>query len=143
MNESASRLPFARRTSVCIVSFGAASILVAGLMAASQPGNDTERGGASPYTPTKGEWLCLLLNSRQALANSERAPRGVDVHYLYDLSKPDVLRIRLLYVKKPARIKYVSVRPGPSSTRPKWQRSMGGIGSRSSSRIQNKHPYHS
>jgi len=80
------------------VSGGAALLLVATLLAASPLGTNTDRGGASPYTPTKGEWLCVLLNSRQALINSERAPRGVDVHYLYDLSKPDVLRIRLLYV---------------------------------------------
>ena len=29
--------------------------------------------------------------------NSERVQGGVAVHYLYDLSKPDVLRIQLLY----------------------------------------------
>jgi hypothetical protein len=97
MNASASRSWFAWRTVVWIISCSAASLLVATLVAASQRGTDTQHGGASPYTPTKGEWLCLFLNSRQALANSERASRGVDVHYLYDLSKPNVLRIRLLY----------------------------------------------
>jgi hypothetical protein len=56
-----------------------------------------DRGGAAPYTPTKGEWLCLLLNSRHALMNSERVPGGVAVHYLYDLSKPDTIRIKVLY----------------------------------------------
>ena len=88
----------ANRRIVWIVTGGAASLLAATLVAAAQRGVETDRGGASLYTPTKGEWLCLLLNARQALANSERAPRGVDVHYLYDLSKPDVLRIRLLFV---------------------------------------------
>jgi len=99
MNASASRSWFAWRTVIWIVSCGAASFLVATLMAAPQRAADTERGGASPYTPTQGEWLCLFLNSRQALMNSERPPRGVDVHYLYDLSKPNVLRIELLYVE--------------------------------------------
>jgi hypothetical protein len=39
----------------------------------------------------------MFLNSRQALVNSERAPTGLAVHYLYDSSRPDVLRIQMLY----------------------------------------------
>jgi hypothetical protein len=65
-------------------------------MAASRPGNETDRGGASPYTPTRGEWLCVFLNSRQALINSERVPNAVAAHYLYDLSNPDTVRIEVL-----------------------------------------------
>jgi hypothetical protein len=99
MSGSRSRSWFAWRTVVWILSCGAALLLVATLYAASQRGTETDRGGASPYTPSKGEWLCVLLNSRQALMNSERVPRGVNVHYVYDLSKPDVLGIRLLYVE--------------------------------------------
>jgi hypothetical protein len=97
MNASASRSWFARRTVVWIVACGAASLLVATLVAASPRGTDTERGGASPYTPTKGEWLCLYLNSRQALVNSQRTMGGVAVHYLYDLSNPDTVRIKVLF----------------------------------------------
>ena len=99
MSASANQSWFVWRRVVWILSCGAALLLAATLVAASQRGTGTDHGGASPYTPTKGEWLCLLLNARQALANSERAPRGVDVHYVYDLSKPDVLRIRLLYLE--------------------------------------------
>lgn len=97
MNKSASRPWFARRTVVWMLSCGAASLLVATLVAAAPRGTDADRGGASPYTPTKGEWLCLFLNSRQALRNSEVARGGLAVHYLYDLSKPDVLRIKVLF----------------------------------------------
>jgi hypothetical protein len=97
MNGSASRSPLSRRTVVWILSFGAASILVATLLAAPQRGTDSEHGGASPYTPTKGEWLCLFLNSRQALVNSERMTNGVAVHYLYDASKPDTIQIKVLF----------------------------------------------
>ncbi len=97
MNASASRLGFARRTVVWILACGAASLLVATLVSASQRGTDTNRGGASPYTPSKGEWLCLFLNSRQALVNSERAPAAVSVQYLYDLSKPDTIKIQVLF----------------------------------------------
>jgi hypothetical protein len=41
--------------------------------------------------------LCLFLNSRQALVNSQRTTGGVAVHYLYDSSKPDTLRIKVLF----------------------------------------------
>ena len=84
---------------VWIVACGAALLLVATLAAAPQAGTDMSHGGASPYTPTKGEWLCLYLNSRQALANSQRATGGVCVHYLYDASKPDTLRIKVLFAE--------------------------------------------
>jgi len=70
---------------------------VATLVSASQRGNDTKPGGGATYTPTKGEWLCLFLNSRQALVNSERVPGPVAAEYLYDLSKPDTVRIQLLF----------------------------------------------
>jgi hypothetical protein len=97
MNALVIRSWFARRSVVWILTCGAASLLVATLTAASPRETDKDRGGAEPYAPTRGEWLCLFLNSRQALFNSERVPRGVDVHYLYDLSKPDTIRIELLF----------------------------------------------
>ena len=97
MNSSAQRSWFARRTVVWIVSGGAASLLVAALMAAAPRVTDLDGGGASPYTPTKGEWLCLFLKSRQALLNSEMAPSGLAVHYLYDKSRPDAIRIKVLF----------------------------------------------
>jgi len=103
MNALAVRSWFTRQKVVWMLSCGAAallvamSLLVATLVAASQSGPDKLRGGASSYTPTKGEWLCLFLNSRQALINSQRAIGGVAVHYLYDLSKPDTIQIKVLF----------------------------------------------
>jgi len=97
MNRSAVRSRFARPKVVWILSCGAASLLAATLLGAAQRGTDSDRGGASPYTPTKGEWLCLLLNSRQALMNSELARGGFAVHYLYDKSRPDAIRIKVLF----------------------------------------------
>ena len=97
MNSSASRSWFARRTVVWILSCGAGSLLVAALLAAAPRVTELDGGGASPYTPTKGEWLCLFLNSRQALMNSETARGGLTVHYLYDKSRPDAIRIKVLF----------------------------------------------
>jgi hypothetical protein len=77
--------------------FAAASLFVATLVTASQTATEKDRGGAAPYTPARGEWLCLLLNSRQALASSQRAAGGVAVHYVYDASKPDTVRIEVLF----------------------------------------------
>ena len=88
---------FAPRTIVWIASCGVGLLLVATWVLAAQRGADADRGGAAPYTPTRGEWLCLFLNSRQALMNSERAPGEIAVHYLYDSSKPDVIRIQLRF----------------------------------------------
>ncbi len=97
MNGSPSHSWFGWRTVVWIFSCGATSLLVATLVAASPRGTDTDRGGASPYTPTKGEWLCVFLNSRQALVNSQRVTGGVAVQYLYDVSRPDTIRIKVLF----------------------------------------------
>ena len=97
MNGSANRSWFARRTVVWTLSCGGASLLVAALMAASPRGTETDRGGAVPYTPTRGEWLCLVLNSRQALINSETVRGGLTVHYLHDKSQPDAIRIKVLF----------------------------------------------
>jgi hypothetical protein len=98
MNTSAIWSWFARRKAVCILSCGIALLLAATLVSASQNGIHKDRGGDSPYTPTKGEWLCLFLNSRRALVNSERSLAGIAVHYMYDRSKPDTLKIQVLYV---------------------------------------------
>jgi hypothetical protein len=97
MNVSASPSRLPGKIAVWFACCGAASLLLATLVGASQPGTDSERGGASPYTPTKGEWLCLLLNSRQALANSQRVTGVVAARYVYDSSKPNTIRIEVLF----------------------------------------------
>ena len=60
---NASTIPswFTRRRFVWILSCGAA-ILVATVVAASSA-RPAPTGEATPYTPTRGEWMCLLLNS--------------------------------------------------------------------------------
>lgn len=97
MNRSAIQSWLVSRATMRSLLWIATPLLLATFVAASQSGSDADRGGASPYSPTRGEWLCLVLNARQALANSERASSGVVVHYLYDKSKPDTIRIKLLY----------------------------------------------
>jgi hypothetical protein len=97
MNTSASWLRFAWRAAEWILVCSAASLLVVTLVAASESGTAADHEGASPYTPRKGEWLCLFLNSRQALVNSELARSGIGVNYFYDLSKPDSIQIEVLY----------------------------------------------
>jgi len=98
MNWSMAKSLFARRTAVSVLLGGVVALFVATLTA-SQNGAGIDRGGASPYVPTKGEWLCLLLNSRQALVNSGRAWSGVTAHYLYDQSKPDTIRIQVRFTE--------------------------------------------
>ncbi len=92
-----SRTKFDWRWAIWLLSCGAMTLFVATAVTASQrDGNFLDRSGAAPYTPTRGEWLCVLLNARQSLANSEQMRRGSVVHYLYDRSKPDVILVQVL-----------------------------------------------
>jgi hypothetical protein len=60
-------------------------------------GGDVNQGGAASYTPTQGEWLCLMLNTQEALFASEQQPDGVAVRYVYDRSQPNKVQIVILY----------------------------------------------
>jgi len=51
--------------------------------------------GASSYTPTQGEWLCMSLNIDELFSETYRSP--VVVRYLYDLARPDTIEIRVSY----------------------------------------------
>ena len=98
MNATTSRSWLAWRFLGRLLLGTAALFLLATVLAASQQSKDHSRsGGGSPYTPTKGEWLCLLLNARQALLNSERTGAGVAPHYLYDRSNPDTIRVQVAF----------------------------------------------
>ncbi len=97
MNASTSWFRFPRRVVGWMFACVAASLLIATIGVAAQSGGVVVHEGASPYTPTKGEWLCVNLNSRQALINSELARSGVGVRYLYDVSKPDSIQIEVLF----------------------------------------------
>ena len=73
--------------------------LILGVMAIAGPlsGSDVDNDGASPYAPTRGEWLCLLLNTQEALFSREQQPDDVAVRYLYNRSQPNKIQIALLY----------------------------------------------
>jgi hypothetical protein len=72
-------------------------VLVVLTVAGPLSGGDVDKGGAVPYTPTQGEWLCLLLNTQEALFSSEQQPDDVAVRYVYERSQPNKIKIVLLY----------------------------------------------
>jgi hypothetical protein len=59
-------------------------------------GGAVGKQGATPYTPTQGEWLWLAMNTERALFTAEQEPSSVAVRYLYDRSKPNTIQIELL-----------------------------------------------
>lgn len=73
--------------------------LVTAVMAVAGPlsGSDIDNGGATRYAPTQGEWLCLQLNTQEALFSSEQQPDDVAVRYVYERSQPNKIQIVLLY----------------------------------------------
>src|SRR6516225_8404342 len=93
MNALRSRHRSYRAMVVWFLSCGAMSVFVTAVFAAAQCGGS---GGAGPYSPTRGEWLCVLLNARQALANSEQIPHEMLVHFFYDRSTPNVVYVKVL-----------------------------------------------
>ncbi|MGO9109193.1 MAG: hypothetical protein ACLP9L_08175 [Thermoguttaceae bacterium] len=96
MYASTSYHQFNRGTIAWSLSCSAVTLFVAAVVAAAQRGGDPTPGGADSYTPRRGEWLCVLLNARQALSNSERVPREFVVHYFYDRSRPNVILVQVL-----------------------------------------------
>jgi hypothetical protein len=66
-----------------------AALLLAGATA-------VEEGGAAPYTPTCGEWLCLELNTHVAVVTAEQKLTQLDIRFLHDKAKPDLITIELL-----------------------------------------------
>ena len=87
------------RTVGWILFCAAASVLFNIYGSLSPRIRNRSRRRRSPYTPTKGEWLCVVLNSRQALINSERVSDAVATHYLYDRSEPDTVRTEVVPVE--------------------------------------------
>lgn len=79
-----------------VLSCIALSLLLAPIVAASQHGVIPDQDGAASYIPTRGEWLCLVLNTQRALTNSEHTPRVSVIHFLYDRSRPNVVVIQVL-----------------------------------------------
>jgi hypothetical protein len=70
------------------------TLTLAGLMLGAHSGPG---GGGTPYTPTQGEWLCVLLNMDEAAAADVQFPTGTGVRFRHDHTKPDTIQIELLY----------------------------------------------
>jgi hypothetical protein len=75
----------------------AAAGVVAAALASIAMGADSKSGGAAPYSPTQGEWLCMLLNMDEAAADEMQFPQGVGIRYRYDHDQPDTIEIDVLY----------------------------------------------
>jgi hypothetical protein len=71
--------------------------VVASALAAIAWGAEPDGGGA-PYTPTRAEWLCVLLNADRAVTDGAQfANSGLGVRYHHDHTKPDAIQIEVLY----------------------------------------------
>ena len=93
MNQATNRPRLGRRS--CWV---AASVLVMLTLVAALSGNEAGSKGALPYTPTQGEWLCLFLNTQEALMNSEHFAAGTTtLRYFYDHARPDTIRVEVFW----------------------------------------------
>jgi len=77
-----------------------APILVVAALAGAVPllgGAASEEDGASPYTPTCGEWLCLELNTHVAVVTAEQKLTELDIRFQHDKAKPNAITIEILY----------------------------------------------
>lgn len=72
----------------------AAALAILGCLLGADAVDD---GGGATYTPTRGEWLCALLNMDEAAANNIQIPEGIGVRYGYDRAKPDTIKIEVVY----------------------------------------------
>jgi hypothetical protein len=105
MNASTIRSGLAARALARALFWTAALLLVVFSVAVpmwgsdvGKAGSDAGKEGTTPYTPTQGEWLWLVLNTERAVVNSEQEPDNVAVRYLYDRSKPNTIQIELLFL---------------------------------------------
>ncbi|HUY32346.1 MAG TPA: hypothetical protein VMV69_06160 [Pirellulales bacterium] len=71
--------------------------IVAAVLGSLAWGADSDSGGGAHYSPTRAEWLCVLLNSDQAAASSLQFADGAGVVYHYDQAQPDSIQIEVLY----------------------------------------------
>jgi hypothetical protein len=78
-------------------AFFAVGAIVAAALVSLALGADTDSGGGTRYTPTQGEWLCMLLNMDEAAADEMQFPTGAGIRYRYDHERPDTIEIELLY----------------------------------------------
>jgi hypothetical protein len=74
-----------------------AAVAASGITCCLLGAGSADNGGGAPYTPTRGEWLCVLLNMDEAAANDIQIPEGIGVRYEYDLAKPDTIQIEVVY----------------------------------------------
>lgn len=74
-----------------------ATLLVVTITTTFFLGADAQDGGATPYTPSRGEWLSLELNVRQVLAEAPSIANEVSVRYQYNDERPNTLHIQVFY----------------------------------------------
>jgi hypothetical protein len=71
--------------------------IVAAALVTIALGADSDSGGGAAYTPTQGEWLCVLLNMDEASSSDLQFPQGAGVRFRYDHTQPDTILIEVLY----------------------------------------------
>jgi hypothetical protein len=72
------------------------AVVLGSFALAADPDSDADSGGAS-YTPTRGEWLCMLLNLDEAVSAEMQWAMGAGVRFRYDHNRPDTIEIEVLY----------------------------------------------
>jgi hypothetical protein len=70
-------------------------LLMVAAMAVPLLGNGEDTGGGTPYTPTRGEWLSLILNLEENVAGLQEVRRPATVCYRHTPDKPDTIQIEL------------------------------------------------
>jgi hypothetical protein len=72
---------------------------LAGLAVEARPEPAPELdGGGAAYTPTRAEWLCVLLNVDRAVTDgSQFATSGIVARFRCDRARPDTIVIELIY----------------------------------------------
>ncbi len=70
-------------------------LLIVAAMAVPLLGSGEETGGGTPYTPTRGEWLSLVLNLEENIAGLQEVHRPATVCYRHAPEKPDTIQVEL------------------------------------------------
>ena len=69
------------------------AVALAAAVVVAVMGADQSERGSSPYTPTKGEWLCMSLNVQQALIGGYGDTGDILVTFAYSPAKPDTITV--------------------------------------------------
>jgi hypothetical protein len=81
-----------------VTALMAAAFAVAAAEARSGAEQEAGVDGGAPYTPTKAEWLCVLLNVDRAVTDgSQFASSGIVARFRCDHTRPDTIQVELIY----------------------------------------------